>query len=58
MLPAWLPVTKRPKGAMLLYRLSQRHPDPVGPYLDRMRTECIATVAGEGFEMIEEARTW
>jgi hypothetical protein len=26
-LPAWLPVAKRPEGSMLLYHLSQHHPD-------------------------------
>ena len=34
-LPAWLPVPKQPDGAMLLYHLSQHHPDQVGPYLVR-----------------------
>jgi hypothetical protein len=48
-LPAWLPVAKRPQGLMLLYHLSQQHPDQVGPYLERMRTEDIATVAAEAF---------
>ena len=38
-LPAWLPMAKRPDGAMLLHHLSQQHPDQVGPYLERMRTE-------------------
>jgi hypothetical protein len=52
-LPAWLPVAKRPDGAMLLYHLGQHHPDQVGPYLDRMRTECIATVAAEAHEVVE-----
>ena len=33
---------------MLLYHLGQHHPEDVGPYLERMRTECIATVAAEG----------
>ena len=37
MLPAWLPVAKRPEASMLLYHLSQHHPDQVGPYLERMR---------------------
>ena len=46
-LPAWLPVAKRPEASMLLYHLGQRHPDQVGPYLERMRTECIATVVVE-----------
>jgi hypothetical protein len=53
-LPAWLPVAKRPDGAMLLYHLSQHHPDQVGPYLERMATEDIATVAVEAYEAVEE----
>jgi hypothetical protein len=53
-LPGWLPVTKRPKGSMLLYHLSQHYPDQVRPYLERMRTECIATGAVEAFEVVEE----
>jgi hypothetical protein len=53
-LPAWLPVAKRPDGAMLLYHLSQQHHDQVGPYLERMRTEDIATVAAEAYEVVEE----
>jgi hypothetical protein len=56
-LPAWLSVAKRPEGSMLLYHLSQQHPDEVGPYLERMRTECIATVTAEAFEVIEEGET-
>jgi hypothetical protein len=32
---------------MLLHHLSQQHPDQVGPYLRRMETEDIATVAAE-----------
>jgi hypothetical protein len=54
MLPAWLPVPKWPDGAMLLYHLSQQHPNKVGPYLERMRTGDIATVGAEAFEGIEE----
>jgi hypothetical protein len=46
-LPAWLPVAKRPEASMLLYHLSQQHPDQVGPHMERMWTECIATVAAE-----------
>jgi hypothetical protein len=53
-LPAWLPVAKRPDGAMLLYHLGQHHPDEVGPYLQRMETECITTVVIEAFEVVEE----
>jgi hypothetical protein len=52
-LPAWLPAAKRPNGAMLLHHLSDRHPDQVSPYLKRMETEDIGTVAAEGFEGIE-----
>jgi hypothetical protein len=44
-------------GAMLLYHLGQQHPDQVGPYLERIRTEYIATVAAEAFEVIEEGET-
>ena len=40
---------------MLLQHLSQHHRDQVGPYLERMRTECIATVAAEVYEVVEEA---
>jgi hypothetical protein len=54
----WLPVAKRPDGAMLLHHLSQHHHDQVEPYLDRMRTECITTVAAEAFEVVEEDETW
>jgi hypothetical protein len=28
-----------------------------GPYLERMRTECIATVAAEAYEVMEEDET-
>jgi hypothetical protein len=52
-LPAWLPVARRPNGAMLLYHLSEQHSDQVGAYLERMRTEDIGTVAAEAFELIE-----
>jgi hypothetical protein len=52
-LPAWLPAAKRPNGALLLGHLSQQHPDLVRPYLDRMRTEDIRTVAAQAFELIE-----
>jgi len=56
-LPAWLPIAKRPEGSMLLYHLGQQHPDQVGPYLERMRTAYIATVAAEAFEVVEEDET-
>jgi hypothetical protein len=42
---------------MLLHYLSQHHPDQVGPYLERMRTECIATIAAEAYELVEEHET-
>jgi hypothetical protein len=54
---AWLPVVKRPDAAMLLGHLSQDHNDQLGPYLKRMRTEDIATVAAEAYEVIEEDET-
>jgi hypothetical protein len=49
----WLPVAKRPNGAMLLGHLSQAHPTEVGPYLERMRREGIATEAAEAYEVVE-----
>jgi hypothetical protein len=52
-LPAWLPVARRPNGAMRLHHLADRHPSEVRPYLTRMRTEDIATVAAEAYEVIE-----
>jgi hypothetical protein len=52
-LPAWLPVAKRPEGAMLLYHLGQHHLVEAGPYLQRMETECIDRVLGELFELVE-----
>jgi hypothetical protein len=57
-LPAWLRVPKRPEGSMLLYGLGQHHPDQVGPYLARMETECIDTMAAEAYEVVEEDETW
>jgi hypothetical protein len=55
MLPDWPPVAKRPEGSMLLYHLSQSHPDQVKPYLDRMAAgEDIATVAAEAYELTED----
>jgi hypothetical protein len=54
-LPAWLPVAKRPNGAMLLYHLGQQHPDQVGHYLDQIRhDEDIAEVAAQAYEVVEE----
>ena len=42
---------------MLLYHLSHQHPAHVEPHLGRMRTESIATVAAEAFEVVEEHET-
>jgi hypothetical protein len=53
-LPAWLPEAKRPDGPMLLNHLSTMHPAEVGPYLDRVRTEDIGTMAAEAHEVIED----
>ncbi len=53
-LPARLPVAKRPDGAMLLYHLSQQHPDEIGPYLDCIRTEAIGTAAAEAYAVVED----
>ena len=53
-LPVWLPAAQRPEGSMLLYHLSQHHPDQVAPYLERMRTECITTVVVEAYEVVED----
>jgi hypothetical protein len=52
-LPAWLPVAKRPDGAMLLHHLGQDHPDQLGPYLERMRTEDIAKLATTSWVFVE-----
>jgi hypothetical protein len=47
-LPAALPVTQRPNGAMLLNHLSAMHREELRPYLARMAAgENIATVAAE-----------
>jgi hypothetical protein len=54
LLPAWLPVAKRPEGAMLLYHLGQHHPEEVEPSLARLATECISTVAAEAYDVVEE----
>jgi hypothetical protein len=53
-LPAWRPVARRPNGAMLLLHLSAMHPAEAWPYLARMRTEDIATVAAEAYEVVED----
>jgi hypothetical protein len=53
LLPAWLPVAKRPEGSMLLYHLGQDHLEAVGPYLRRMETESIDRVLSELFDVVE-----
>jgi hypothetical protein len=52
-LPAWLPVPQVPDGAMLLGHLSQRHPTEVWTFLEKMRTQDIAQVAAQAFDLIE-----
>jgi hypothetical protein len=52
--PARLPVMQAPDGPMLLHHLSKMHPTEVGPYLERMATEDIATVAAEAYEVVED----
>jgi hypothetical protein len=53
-LPAWLPVAKRPEGAMLLYHLGQHHLAEAAPYLQCMETESIDRVLAELFEGVEQ----
>jgi hypothetical protein len=50
--PAGLRLDNKPNGTMLLHHLSMMHPAAVKPYLDRMRTEDIGTVAMEAFERV------
>jgi len=57
-LPAWLPVAKQPNGAMLLHHLGDMNSTEVRPYLRRMETEDIATVAAEAYEVIHKDTTW
>jgi hypothetical protein len=56
LLPVWLPAAQRPNGAMLLTHLSQHHRAAGArqALLARMRTEDLATVAAEVFEVVEE----
>ena len=55
-LPAWLAAAQHPNGAMLLHHLGDRHPAEVKPYLMRMATEDIATVAAEASEVVVLSR--
>jgi hypothetical protein len=54
-LPGWLPVAKRPDGAVFLNHLSAMHPEELRPYLACMATEDIATGAVECYDMVEES---
>jgi hypothetical protein len=52
-LPAWLPVAKRPDGALLLGHLAQRHPLEIKPYLARIAAG--ADIAETVVEVFDEA---
>jgi hypothetical protein len=56
-LNAWLPWAKAPNSALLLGHLRQQHIDQIGPYLQRMETECIDRVLLDLFEVVEEDET-
>jgi hypothetical protein len=43
---------------MRVHHLSASHPTEVGPYLERMRTEDIATVAAEAYEVMGGDEAW
>ena len=43
---------------MLLYHLSQQHPDRVRPYLECIRTEEIGTVEAEAYGVVEEGEPY
>ena len=53
MLPGWLVVPDVPDGALLLRHLAVLHRAELIPYLQRMATEDIGTVAMELFERVE-----
>ena len=57
MILASLTVHRAPDWTMLLGHLSHQHPDQMGLYLERMRTEDIATVAAEAYEVVKEDET-
>jgi hypothetical protein len=52
-LPGWLVVPDVPDGALLLQHLAALHRTEFKPYLARMATEDIGTVAMELFERVE-----
>jgi hypothetical protein len=47
-------VQNRPDGALLLNHLVAPHRPEVTPYLTRMETEDIGTVAMEAYEVVEQ----
>jgi hypothetical protein len=52
---AALPVTHEPDGALRLHHLSAMHPDQVGQYLARMRTDDDHDrVVVEAYEVVED----
>jgi hypothetical protein len=51
-LPGWLPIPNVPNGALLLGHLGAMHRTKLTPYLERMATEDIGTVAMECFERV------
>jgi hypothetical protein len=53
LLPAWLPVAKRPESSMLLHHLGDLHPEQAGPYLRRMEREPIDAVLMEVYELVD-----
>ena len=52
-LNAWRPWAKAPNSALLLGHVAQQHMDQLGPYLRRMKTECITSVVTELFALVE-----
>ena len=51
-LPGWLVIMDTPDVAMLLHHLSGRHRGGFRSHLERMRTECLASVVMELFERL------
>jgi hypothetical protein len=59
-LPGWLWIPHVPDGVMLLYHLGEQHLAEIKPYLTRVETEDIGTVAIEAFERVSghEGGVW
>jgi hypothetical protein len=56
-LPAWLPVAKRPDGAMLLHHLAQDHPDQIPAYVAWTTAgQAIADAAAAIYEIVDVPR--